>query len=105
MAEVKPPTVRSVKAALRKADFPEAVLRGRPGTMDGMRSGWHVSETAGEIRVSHWDIGMSRAGLATALIPYAGALRGAGWRVIEDEQGGFLAVLAAAQEKENGNGE
>jgi hypothetical protein len=105
MTEVRPPSVRSVKAALRKAELPEAVLAGRGWrTRHVIRTGWHAWEVAGEIRVAHWSPAhLPTSAKSAALGRYQTVLAEAGWKVIEDERGGFLAVLAARPAKEGGS--
>jgi hypothetical protein len=104
MAEARPPSVRSVKAALRKS-APEAEMQGRGWrTRHVTRAGWHVWEVAGEVRVAHWSpVTLSEHAVSAALGRYWGPLRMAGWKVIEDERGGFLAVLGKLQEMAEGD--
>jgi hypothetical protein len=104
MAEAKSPSVRSVKAALRKTGHPEAEMQGRGWrTRHVTRTGWHAWEVAGEVRVAHWSpVTLSKAAVSAALGRYRDPLRTAGWKVIEDERGGFLAVLAESA-GESGN--
>lgn len=94
MAEVRPPSVRLVKAALRNAGLPEAVTQGSGRTARVVRGGWRVWSLGTEVRVNHWSVlTLSKPAERAELARYAIALRAAGWKVIEDERGGFLAVL------------
>jgi hypothetical protein len=96
-----------VSAALRKAGLPQAETQGRTWrTKRVIRAGWHAWDVAGEIRVTHWTAStISPRLLSHALARYAPALAEAGWKVVEDERGGFLAVLAAPPAKEKEAGE
>lgn len=95
MAEVRPPSVRSVKAALRNAGLPEAETQGSGRTARVVHGGWRVWSVGTEVRVNHWSVlTLSKPAERAELGSYAPALRRAGWKVIEDERGGFLAVLA-----------
>jgi hypothetical protein len=99
MAEVRPPSVRSVKAALRNADLAEAVAKGSGRMARVVRGGWHVWSVGTEVRVTHWSVlALSKPAERAELARYAIALRAAGRTVVEDERGGFLAVLAARPE-------
>jgi hypothetical protein len=108
VAETKPPSARSVRAVLRNAELPEAVTQGGGPFARVVRSGWHVWLSPGEVRVRHWSVlSLSKPAERAELARYVPALEAAGWKVIEDERGGFLAVLAASPvpaETTEGNG-
>jgi hypothetical protein len=95
MAEVRPPSVRSVKAALWNAGLAEAATQGSGRMARVVRGGWHAWSLGGEVRVTHWSVlTLSRPAERAELARYAPALKAAGWKVIEDIRGGLLAVLA-----------
>jgi hypothetical protein len=109
MAEVKPPSVRSVKAALRKAGHAEAVTSGSGREKRVVTAGFHAWTLGGEVRVTHWTKTLP-AGFDTPqtwareqdeqrrkLAAYAEVLKAAGWKIVDASRGrqpGYLAVLA-----------
>jgi hypothetical protein len=109
MAEVRPPSVRSVKAALRNAGLTEAATSGTGRDKTVVVAGFRTWTLAGEVRVTHWTKTIP-AGFDTAqtwvrqrdeqfrkLGAYAEVLTAAGWRVVDasqPNQPGYLAVLA-----------
>ena len=105
MTEVKPPTVRSVKAALRKAGLAEAATDGSGRTARVVRGGFNVWSVGSDVRVNHWSVlTLSRPAERAELACYVPVLAAAGWRVTENEQAGYLAVLAPRREEGKGNG-
>lgn len=105
MTDVKPPTVRLVAAALRKAGLPKGEHGGKLLNYTVTVSGWTVTDRSGPVTVAHWSrmhVGMDAAEERDALVRYTEVLRAAGWDVEEDKRS---RVLRAHAPKGGGSGE
>jgi len=98
MNEVKPPTVRLVSAALRKAGLPKGEDGGKVLNYAVTVSGWAVGDRSGAVTVAHWsrlEAGKNANEERGALARYAQVIRAAGWEAVEDKRSRVLRVHAA----------
>lgn len=98
MAEVRPPSVRLVSSALRRAGLPKGEHGGKVINYAVTVSGWAVGDKSGGVTVAHWsrlEVGKDASEERDAVARYAQVIRAASSAAEEDKRSRVLRVHAA----------